>query len=66
VGDEKKLPVFVHVNYGPGSATCRCKCPESCEHVWDGPIYQDEQVTTTTCSRCGKHSIDHDMVLSWD
>lgn len=64
---------------GPGSfGKCKCDCPKSCEHVWDGPVARDEdpdseeilgdeyvpsQVTTATCSRCGKWQINHDMWL---
>lgn len=62
---------------GPGAfGKCKCNCPTSCEHVWDGPVVRDEDpdsaeilgdeyvpssVETATCSRCGKWQINHDM-----
>jgi len=47
---------------GPGTVgSCKCNCPESCEHIWDGERIEDEQVATATCSRCGKWAINHDI-----
>lgn len=63
---------------GPGSNACKCNCPTSCEHVWDGPEVRDEdpdseeamgdeyvpsEVFTKTCSRCGKWAFSHDMMV---
>ena len=49
---------------GPNSEKCRCNCPESCEHEWDGEwvIEVDSggaTLNTATCSRCGMRAIDH-------
>ncbi len=56
---------------GPSTARCKCHCPESCEHVWDGPqeeiIGHDSQGeeyvsgASVTCSRCGASAFGHDM-----
>lgn len=47
---------------GPSTiGKCVCKCPESCEHIWDGETIDEEQMSTATCSRCGMWAINHDM-----
>lgn len=47
---------------GPGTfGACKCNCPESCEHVWDGETAEEDGMSTATCSRCGKWAISHDM-----
>lgn len=47
---------------GPGTVgKCKCSCPESCEHVWDGEPVEEEDMATRTCSRCGKWAMNHDM-----
>lgn len=62
---------------GPSTiGKCKCSCPKSCEHLWDGPVVHDEDpdsaeimgneyvpapLTTATCSRCGMWAINHDM-----
>lgn len=52
---------------GSGSDRCRCDCPRTCEHRWDGP---DEAIRdaggrmvggSATCSRCGMAAMDHDL-----
>jgi len=65
MSDEKE--VSVHICYGSGSPTCRCKCPDGpCEHVWDGE-WKDwtepsgAHIGSVTCSKCGMARIDHDM-----
>lgn len=40
---------------------CKCNCPESCEHIWDGQRVEDEEVDTATCSKCGDWQMNHDM-----
>lgn len=49
---------------GPSKGKCICKCPESCDHVWDGPVVGDGAgMETVTCSRCGMWSYNHDAWL---
>lgn len=44
------------------AAGCYCACPEGpCQHVWDGPEYREENMSSVTCSRCGEPAIYHDM-----
>ena len=41
---------------------CYCACPDGpCQHVWDGPEYTEECMSSTTCSRCGAIAAYHDM-----
>lgn len=49
---------------------CFCNCgytkglddPEhACEHKWDGEGYEDETLSSTTCSRCGMLSYSHSL-----
>lgn len=55
----------VHV-CGPSRPTCKCNCPESCEHVRDGP-WQELDFDggggggTVTCSRCGMTAMSHSL-----
>lgn len=52
---------------GPQNATCKCNCPESCEHKWDGPGVNFEwgengaTGNSVTCSRCGMTAFGHDI-----
>ncbi len=51
--------VKVHVS---GSGGCYCDCPDGpCQHIWDGPPWEDEGAWSTTCSRCGAVAMFHDM-----
>ena len=53
--------VTLHV-CGPSTAECKCQCPDGpCEHVWDGPGFDDGQLSTATCSRCGMTAFAHSM-----
>ena len=45
---------------GPSNSTCTCRCPESCDHVWDGPVLMRQNGGTSTCSRCGAPADIHD------
>ena len=59
----KEMALTVHV-CGPSRATCKCNCPESCEHQWDGPWVELENFPgghSVTCSRCGLPAINHDV-----
>jgi hypothetical protein len=40
---------------------CKCDCPKSCEHVWNGAVIEEDEISTATCSRCGMWAINHDM-----
>jgi hypothetical protein len=53
---------------GPQSSKCKCECGKggACEHKWDGPVEEFSMEGggcggSSTCSRCGMRSIDHDM-----
>lgn len=51
---------------GSSSDRCRCDCPRSCEHVWDGEkMLRDASGrvcgATAICSRCGMSAMDHDV-----
>ena len=47
---------------GPSAAKCKCNCPESCEHQWDGPWVEiGEGGHSVTCSRCGMSAMAHGM-----
>ena len=46
---------------GPSRAPCKCSCPDSCEHKWDGPVVMDETSSTVTCSRCGMSAMEHSL-----
>lgn len=53
--------VHAHASHASG---CYCACPDGpCQHVWDGPTveFDDGCGMTTTCSRCGEWSFNHDM-----
>jgi hypothetical protein len=58
--DEQKETVEVHI-CGPSTKECKCNCPASCEHKWDGPTHREPGMSTVTCSRCGEWAISHDM-----
>lgn len=64
-GDEREISIFVC--RGANSKKCRCQCPDSCEHEWDGPWkkdaipFGDGECESVTCSRCGMTRIDHDL-----
>lgn len=48
----------------PTKIPCRCNCPKSCEHKWDGPgVDLYEGGNSVTCSNCGMTAIDHDMMV---
>jgi len=59
--------LFVHIDYGGGSKTCRCRCPDGpCEHEWDGWEEWEDPDTgcsggSQVCSRCGMSAMSHDM-----
>lgn len=41
---------------------CYCACPDGpCQHIWDGPEYREENISSVTCSLCGEPEIYHDM-----
>ena len=47
---------------GPSSDQCTCQCPDGpCEHKWDGPVHNEPQMSTATCSKCGELAINHDL-----
>ena len=49
----------VHVSH---AGDCYCACPDGpCQHIWDGPEFQDEGLSSGTCSRCGAVAAFHDM-----
>lgn len=59
MSDEPVITMFAC--YGSSSAECKCRCPESCEHTWDGPFAPMLHGGSATCSRCGMLAITHDM-----
>jgi hypothetical protein len=54
-------PIAVVDVCGPSTKRCKCRCPESCEHKWDGPEYVFDGGGSSTCSRCGLTAIQHDL-----
>ncbi len=45
-----------------GAGECYCACPDGpCQHIWNGPEYREENMSSVTCSRCGEPAIYHDM-----
>lgn len=48
---------------GPSQGECVCRCPESCDHVWDGPSIEACMGATSTCSKCGKPAMAHDLMV---
>ena len=51
--------VYAHTSHVDG---CYCACPDGpCQHVWDGPDYEEGGMVSTTCSRCGAVAAYHDM-----
>jgi hypothetical protein len=54
-------PESIRSNFNPRSCYCACSTGGPCEHVWDGPQYQDNGIFSTTCSRCSMTAISHDM-----
>lgn len=55
--DPTKITYHVS-NAGP----CYCGCPDGpCQHIWDGPEYREDCMSSVTCSRCGAPAIYHDM-----
>lgn len=60
-GDEVKA--FTAAICGPSTQGCICRCPESCEHMWDGPVVEFDggRGGSSSCSKCGMLAIDHDL-----
>lgn len=41
---------------------CYCACPDGpCQHKWDGPTVEEENMVDTTCSLCGASAFSHDL-----
>lgn len=41
---------------------CYCACPDGpCQHIWDGPEYSEDNMSSVTCSRCGAVALYHDL-----
>lgn len=66
---DEPLPTMIF-QCGPSTLACKCACADHgpCQHTWDGPIEEGlmdggGHYSTTTCSRCGMTSMDHDMWL---
>jgi hypothetical protein len=59
---EQERAITIHI-CGPSTATCRCNCPESCEHKWDGPTVRFENGASVTCSRCGMDAMSHSLMV---
>ncbi len=36
---------------------------KDCDHKWDGPAIEEEQMSSVTCSTCGAWAINHDMAV---
>lgn len=49
----------------PSKLPCKCNCPESCEHKWDGPEveFDEGRGSSVSCSKCGTTAIEHDMMV---
>lgn len=50
---------------GPSRPGCVCRCPDTCEHRWDGAWLERRLPSgategQATCSRCGMGALDHD------
>ena len=55
-------PEELHIHDCDAGSPCYCACPDGpCQHVWDGPEYTEENMSSVTCSRCGTPAIYHDM-----
>lgn len=52
---------FMVVVCGPSQGTCKCNCPDSCDHKWDGPIVPIGGGESVTCSLCGIDAFTHSM-----
>lgn len=51
--------VKVHTSHSSG---CYCACPDGpCQHIWNGLEYQEEGMSSATCSLCGAVAAYHDM-----
>ena len=51
---------------GPSTKICKCNCPDSCEHQWDGEWKEikfpdGSGMATATCSKCGMWASEHDL-----
>jgi hypothetical protein len=51
---------------GPSRPGCVCRCPNVCEHQWNGEwltetLPSGATTSTQTCSRCGIRAWDHDQ-----
>jgi hypothetical protein len=50
---------------GPSTPTCVCRCPDGCEHQFDGQvnIVQDGKVVgaSRACAVCGMTAMEHDL-----
>ena len=51
----------VIVACGPSRPGCKCNCPESCEHQWDGEVEEFHNGWSATCSKCGMSAMNHDL-----
>ena len=57
-GLDAEMTVF-HASHMYG---CYCACPDGpCQHIWDGPEYAEECMSSATCSLCGAVAMNHDM-----
>lgn len=55
----KREDVQVHFSH---AGDCYCACPDGpCQHIWDGPDWNDGGLYSTTCSLCGAIAAYHDM-----
>ena len=61
-GQDSSIGVFI---CGPSTKTCKCNCPESCEHDFTGEWVTGKEGNcewgSATCSKCGMTSMAHDM-----
>lgn len=54
-------PAQLHV-HDCAADQCYCACPDGpCQHIWNGPEYREDNMSSVTCSRCGTPAIFHDM-----
>lgn len=36
--------------------------PKDCDHVWDGEVYEEDNISSATCSKCGMLAITYSLM----
>lgn len=57
---DKPVEITIHT-CGPSRPGCKCNCPESCEHDFQGMEDMGDGCFSSVCTKCGMSAMSHDM-----